>query len=429
MAEKENINGIEINEKMKRITGIYLGVFLSVILLISLYINMATFQKQFVSNELSFYAISGGRIVDKIENGLLYGKSLDKFYGMDRLLGDWQEKNREALNLKLLSADKKTIYYQVNDEKSHVGKDVDDSIYLEIKDSDGTLCGYLNIVIDLSDRMDLLFNNQLSFLGGAALLLMVGLCSIIVFCMKSDFIREGYHLEKKKILLFMLVLLFILQAVFTIYSSLVLRELYLEIFSNTNKEIQTLVQDDIDKVLGQGVTYDQINDFESYAKDVIEKAPMIDRIILEGDQLKVITSQSYIEKVIQKMLVDMLTILITSMFIAAEIVNYMMISINRRIEKISKIPAYDKLLSIRVSSFLIHVACYMPISFIPIMMYRFTGGQASDFILGLPVMILFATGFLFTLLAGDWSQRFGWRKLLLSGGWTCHYQFAPCRID
>lgn len=415
MNKQENSKNIDIERKVKRITAIYLSIFLSVILLISLYINMASFQKQFITNELSFYSISGGRVVDKIENGLLYGKSLDKFYGMDQLLQDWSEKNKEAVNIKLLSADKKTTYYQLADEASYQGSEVDDSTFLEIRDDDGKLCGYLNLVIDLSGRMDLLFKNQLSFFGGSAVLLLLGICAIIVFCMKSDFIRKDYHIEKKKILLFMLLLLLVLQSAFTIYSSVVLRGFFIEISNSTSKEIQILVQDDIDKVIGQGISFDQIYDFESYAKDVIEKAPMIDKITLEGDQLHLTTSKDYIETVIRKMLIDMVTILITSMFIAAEIVNYMMISINRRVGKISGIASYDKQLSIRVSSFLIHVACYLPISFIPIMMYRFTNGNASDFILGLPVMVLFATGFVFTLLAGDWSIRFGWRKLLLAG--------------
>ena len=411
----ENKNKIDIKKKMKRITGIYLAIFLAVILLISLYINMASFQKQFISNELSFYSVSGARVVDRIENGLLYGKSLDKFYGMDQILRDWKEKNREVVDLKLLSPDKKTTYYQLADEASYRGSNTDGSTFLEIRDSGGTLRGYLNITVDLSERMDLLFRNQISFLGCTAGLLLVGMIAIVVFCIRCDFIKDGCHIEKKKILPFMLLLLLALQTVFTIYSYVELRGVYIEIANNTSREIRILVQDDIDKVIGQGITYDQIYDFEDYAGGVVRKAPMIESISLDGDRLVVQTSDKYIENLIRKMLIDMVTILITSMFIAAEIVNYMMISIGRRAEKISGIGSYDKQLSIRVSSFLIHVACYLPISFIPIMMYRFTGGNASDLILGLPVMILFATGFIFTLLAGGWSVRLGWKKLLLAG--------------
>ena len=60
--------------------------------------------------------------MDNIENGLLYGKSLDKFYGMDRLLREWSEKNNEVTDIRVLSADKREVYYQVEREASAFDK-------------------------------------------------------------------------------------------------------------------------------------------------------------------------------------------------------------------------------------------------------------------------------------------------------------------
>jgi len=412
---KKGDKEFDIKKKMKKTAALYLTVFLGIILLISLYININSFKNQFIANELSFYSISAGRLVDKIENGLLYGKSLDNFYGVDQLFRDWTEKNEYAVNVKLISQDKKETYFQMTEEDSYKGLEVNDKILLEVADSDGNLCGYLNVAVNLEERLKLLDENIISFLTGTTILLLLGILIIFIFCWKGHFITNDNKIEKKKILIFMLLLILILQAVFASYSYIALRGFYIEIFNNTGKEIQTLVQDDLDKVIKKGITYDQIYDFEDYTNDVIKKAPVIESITLNGDLLSVTVSQNYIEKMTRKMLIDMLTVLVTSMFIAAEIVNYMMISINRKIEKISGFTSYDKLLSIRVTSFLIHVACYLPVSFIPIMMYRITGGIASDFILGLPIMMLFATGFIFTLLAGNWSIRFGWRKLLFVG--------------
>ncbi|MDD4570526.1 MAG: hypothetical protein PHE70_10440 [Tepidanaerobacteraceae bacterium] len=158
---KKNGNGTEgivIKKRIKRITGLYLTLFLTVILLISLYINMSSFRTQFVSNELSFYSISGGRVVDTIENGLLYGKSLDKFYGIDQLLQAWNDKNQGVVDIKLLSADKKEIYYQLNNESGGWSADQQyESIDLEIKDSNYNTLGHINILIDLSERLNILY--------------------------------------------------------------------------------------------------------------------------------------------------------------------------------------------------------------------------------------------------------------------------------
>ncbi len=402
----------EIKSRMKRITALYLTIFLTVILLISLYINISSFQKQFLANELSFYSVTGSRAVDKIEDGLFYGKSLDDYYGMEQLLEEWQKQNRNVTAIRVLSADRLTTYYQLG-----AGGDAfdGDSVSLEIRNSEGNLSGYLDIAVDLKERLEVLKKSRSLFLIGAAVLILAGISAIILFCVKGRFINEEYRLIKKKILGFMLLLILLLQAVFTIYSSVTLRDLYIEISNNTGEEIRSMVQADIDSVIAKGVTYDQIYDFDSYAEDVIEKAPIIESIRLSGRELKVIVSEEYIESTIDKMLLDMFTVLVTSMFIAAEIVNLMIISINKKVERITGTAAYDRQLSIRVSSFLIHVACYLPVSFIPILMYRFTGGGASDFLLGLPIMVLFASGVLFAVLAGGWSLRYGWRKLLFAG--------------
>ena len=413
MNEEERNKHIE--RKTKKIMGTYLAVFLAFMILISLYINMASFQKQFISSELSFYSVSGSRVVDRIENGLLFGKSLEKFYGIDRIFQEWTEKNSQVINLKLFATDKKTVLTQMNEREANRGADADDSIMLEIRDSDGILKGYLNIVVDLNECMDGLFQKQLIFIGGAVFLMLMGTGAIFVFCIKSSFVTAGHRIERKKILLFMLPLLLVLQTAFTVYSFGALRNAYLELFNHTGKEIRLLVQDDINKVIQKGVTFDQIHDFDSYAKDVTDNAPMIDSITLEDGELHVTTSKKYLKKLLYKLLADLLTVLVTSLFITVEMINYMMMSANRKVGKIHRLDSYDKMLSIRVVSFLIHVACYLPVSFIPIMMYQFTGGRASDFLLGLPVMVLFAAGFAFTLVAGGWSQRFGWKRLLLAG--------------
>ena len=65
------------SRKMQRTVAFYLVVFLSVSLLISLYISISSVRTQYIDNERSLYAISGSRFVGTIENGLLYGKSLN----------------------------------------------------------------------------------------------------------------------------------------------------------------------------------------------------------------------------------------------------------------------------------------------------------------------------------------------------------------
>ena len=60
---KKNLDPKQLQRRLKRMTAVYLTVFLAIILLISLYINQNSFQSQYEANELSFYSVSGSRLV------------------------------------------------------------------------------------------------------------------------------------------------------------------------------------------------------------------------------------------------------------------------------------------------------------------------------------------------------------------------------
>ena len=402
--------------RIKRVVALYLMLFLAVSLLISLYINITSFRDQFINNELSFYSINGTKLAGNIEYGLLYGKSLDRYYGLDRLVDDWALKSESVVNVRILSADKQDVYYSMHADIEKIEVNWDDSLLLPIHSTDGKPLGYLNIVVDLSERLEVLNEKILMFIGGAGGLLLVGILVIIAFVRFRHFLSEDGRIDKKKLLVFLLTLIFLLQSAFTAYSYVALRAFSMEITDSTVKEVQELIADDLEKVLAQGVRYDQIYGFDEYAKEVVEQAPILKEISLQDEIVQVTVSDEYIEKIIQRMLFDMVTVLVTSIFIAAELVNYMIISINRKTATIHGIATYDRLLSTRVSSFLFYTASYLPISFIPVLMFRFTKGEASDFLLGLPIVVFFASSLIFTLAAGSISPRIGWKKLLFLGG-------------
>lgn len=403
------------NTRMRRTVAGYLVAFLMVSLLISLYINYSSVRTQFIQNELSLYSISGNRLVGNIENGLLYGKSLDRYYGMEGQLKEWAKNNHGIVDAQILSKDQREVYYSLTQENHSKQGDFDSSILLAINDASEDTVGYLNLIVDLKERFTLFEEKTVTFLIGTGILFAVGLIAIGVFYRKACILTEDLKIQKRKVLLFLLLLILILQSIFTAFTYNSLKEFYSVVAQDTATEVQRMVEADLDKVLGQGVRYDQIYQFDQYAAEVLVQAPILEQITLNGSQLEVTVSQEYINGIIRRMLIDMVTILVTSMFIVAEIINLMILSINRKAQKITGTRVYDKLKSIRVSSFFIHVACYLPISFIPIMMHEFTGGRASDFILGLPIMVFFATSFLFTLLAGNLNLRFGWKTVLKTG--------------
>ncbi len=415
---------------MKKVIGIYLAVFLAVIMLISLYICISSFKTQMNESELSLYSVSANRLVGNIEDGLGYGKSMNNYYGLGDIAEKWAATNDNIANIKLYKADGNTVIYSMTDTKVSDKKGLNDSLKLEIKEENGKTAGFLGITVDLSKNEPIFKDINIQFLKAISVLILLGFLAILIFCKKTHLIGTDQKINKRRILIFMILLLLISQILFTAYSYKEIKYFFTEASINVGANIQKMIQDDVDKVTSKGVPYDQIYEFDEYASDVIEKSPIIESITLEnlgekpdrdGRTVKVNLktdveiSQKYIDEKLRDLLIEMITAMVITMFLAAEIINYMIISIMKRASRVGIGQQYDKTLSLRVSTFVIHVACYLPISFIPIMMNELVGGDADNFILGLPTMVMFAVGFVFTLLAGGFCIKFGWKNLLFGG--------------
>ena len=397
----------------KTLTG-YLVIFLIIIMTIFMYISCGSFKSQLVDNKVSLTEVNSMRLVEQIEGGLFYGKELDNYYGIEDTIDNWAGNDPDVVNVRLISSDKKTVYYQMAEEKDYENIHTYDGIFMKI--SQGNKSGYINIVISLESIVKQVNEIRKMFAVIIGVLLLLSLAAIAVCSSRGMFTDKENVLDKKKILAVMLTSIFVMQIIFTLYSYNTLDKFYQKMAVDTGKKAETMIQSDLDKVLAMGVDYSDIYEFDEYANDIREKMPIISSISVNDQaKVKIDISESYIKKSLHKLLLNMLTALVTSLFIASEIVNYMIVSINRKVERVTGKRCYDKPAAVRAASFLIHVACYLPVSFIPAMMSKYTGGSSSDFVLGLPTMVLLFSCLVFTLIAGKWCLKFGWKKVLIGG--------------
>ena len=397
----------------KTITG-YLVIFLIIVMTIFMYISCGSFKSQLVDNKVSLTEVNSIRLVEQIEGGLFYGKELDNYYGIEDTIDNWSKNDPDVVNVRLMSSDKKTVYYQMAEEKDYADIHTYDELLLKI--SQGNKSGYINIVISLESIIKQVNEIRKMFAVIIGILLLLCIAAIAVCSRRGLFTDKENGPDKKKILAVMLTSVFIMQVIFTLYSYDTLDKCYQKMAVDTGKKTETMIQSDLDKVLAMGVDYSDIYKFDDYANGIREKMPIISSISVNDEaKVKIDISERYIKKSLHKLLLNMLTALVTSLFIASEIVNYMIVSINRKVERITGKRCYDKPAAVRAASFLIHVACYLPVSFIPAMMSKYTGGSASDFILGLPTMVLLFSCLVFTLMAGKWCGKFGWKKVLIGG--------------
>ena len=81
---------------------------------------------------------------------------------------EFGQKNHEVAGIRVLSADRQDVWYRFDREISDQGAEadayIDDSIYLEIRDGGENLIGWLNITVDLKERMELLHRIRNAFL-------------------------------------------------------------------------------------------------------------------------------------------------------------------------------------------------------------------------------------------------------------------------
>jgi len=133
-------------------------------------------------------------------------------------------------------------------------------------------------------------------------------------------------------------------------------------------------------------------------------------------------SEEYISTGLREIIIDTFTLFVTSFFFMIEILICLWLFVDRKAKNMEGVIKVEDEVentdNLRVLTFVIYTASFMSISFIPqVMMSLYTPieGISTDFILGLPVSVVFFGGAIFTVLGGHWNDRFGWKRVLEIG--------------
>ncbi len=87
-----------------------LGI-LSLTLILNSVLSLASFEKIYVQSLLSTYEIAGKNLKRKIEQSLRFGKPLDKFQGMDKLITGLMEKNTDIKSVAVADKSGRILYH------------------------------------------------------------------------------------------------------------------------------------------------------------------------------------------------------------------------------------------------------------------------------------------------------------------------------
>ncbi|SET17856.1 Predicted arabinose efflux permease, MFS family [Natronincola peptidivorans] len=476
--------------KIKKVRSTLTIVFLLLIVLALGFtgiLNINSFQQNYTESLVSSYAVVGRETVRKIEYAEKYGKPLDNFLGIEELLGEVKTELPEVDNVYIVLRDGSYVYdihgtvreeqrpiYELtiapkfnaysSDSYQMVLEDQKYHLMLPIKDKEGNPIGNMDIVFD-KEVIDLATKdyvrsliNSLVILAGISVLLLVFLNNFV-----SITTKEG-KIDRKRILAMILVLLGATQIIYGFINYSVLRRAYIDIATENTTMVSRIIQNDIESVVNKGVPYRKLYNLDDYMNNIIHVVPEIGEInivshdnevlfrtsdtTVENNQiiqssfsyqlpliedtenvrafLNAELSESYLKSRMQEVILDILTILITSIFFMVEITFFMLMIFKKQLgdedtaaedEENQDDREVDTGI-VRPLTFILFIALFMPSAFIPVMMkeiYRPILGLSETVILGLPLSSNFLFGAVATILAGRVIDRKGWKMAFLIG--------------
>lgn len=468
-----------MNEKLIRKRLFTAAFILMILILsITALMNINTFEERFVEAQTVSFAVKGTEFVNSTQYAIRYGKELDNFYGMHALLVDWKDKYPEIEQARIVMSDHKVVYSYLEDDHNLSSDHLKEAntfesdgifyqsafengqhyVYLPIHDRNENGLGSLEIQFSekyIDDQMQPFFMQLVYWILG---LIVFSALALGFFSFKGKIMDVEGNLSERYVIIGVLLIMGCVQIVYGVFNYVLFDEAYTTLSTINATVASKGIGNDFENIIDRGVIYDQISETENYLTTISEAVPQVNRVtffkssdmsnsveserfaleaiddrykvvselkadsIGEQGTLTVVIDQDYIQSGLREIMLDSVTIFATAFFFMVEIVLFLMLYMSSRTtattdDKVFEDENYNGG-NLRILAFLIYTACYMPVSFIPKVMkslYQPVPGVDVNFVLGLPISIVFFGGAVFTLVGGKWIDKIGWRRVLEIG--------------
>ncbi|MDD3853384.1 MAG: MFS transporter [Syntrophomonadaceae bacterium] len=450
-------NGIGVKE-IRRTVLLMAVVLLVVIMTFTGFVNYMTFADNYNKSLANTYSVAGNEIVRKIEYSLLYGKPINNFYGMNDTLKELKIVVDAVEQVKVVTPEGDILYdlngfvrdarlpdklLDTNGLKQSTSMEnpnyafYQGKVYIFIPINENKINQVASLVMIFDDKHFLQMNSTfakslfiyLIFIAIFALIVL----SIILF--RTRFVFKNNEIDKKKLLIVFIVVLGAAQLVYSGINYVLFRSAYNDMSDSSRSFIENIVGENIAGIYAKGLHLESIEGVDDYLNSINVALPQIKDIYLDyqpGTELRknekpiIITatiSQDYIDDQMFAILLNMLTVLVISIFFMIELT---LLAVTLMIrgptvkEKLadSKANIGSSHGLIRALIFFINLCAFMPMTFIPIVMkklYSPVAGLSKDVVLGLPLSAEMLGGVIAILIAGKTINRQGWRSLFFTG--------------
>lgn len=450
-------NGIG-DEGIRRTVLLMALVLLVVIMSFTGFVNYMTFADNYNNSQANTYSVAGNEIVRKIEYSLMYGKPINNFYGMNDTLKELKMVIDEVDQVKVVTPEGDILYdfdgfvrdarlpdklLDTNGLKQSTSMEnpyyefYKGKVYIFIPINENKINQVASLVMIFPGKCFLQMNSTFTKKLFIYLILIAVLALIIlsIILFRTRFIFINNEIDKKKLLLVLIIVLGSAQLVYSCINYVLFKSAYNDMADSSRIFIENIVGENIEGIYSKGLHLESIEGVDDYLNSINEGLPQIKDIYLDyqpetqlrKDEKSIIitavVSQDYIDDQMFAILLNMLTVLVISIFFMIELT---LLAVTLMIrgptvkEKITESKADIRTSHglIRALIFFINLCAYMSMTFVPIVMKKLyipIAGLPKDVVLGLPLSAEMLGGIIAILIAGRTINRQGWSSLFITG--------------
>ena len=429
-------------------------------------LSLLSFQKQQVASVLSAHDAVGANIAAKFERALRLGKSLEKFVGVEALLGEGMEAGRGLDNISLhrgdgtvLAAHDASRYLPPAEKVAAARAAGEAARYLRVGEVHYQFFPLLSASREGGVLCFAFSENRLAAKRWAIAykgMIVLALCTLVAALMLSVGLRRAMERPEEKRSGYLARLLFLVlggaQLLCSLYNFHLFQNDYLELVREKSRTVAGLMQQDVEFLLNKGLQISSLVKIDRQLAETVERnaeiiglaiedldgkelyrggelqgpsAGMAERLPLTGRQgvagkLVVVPNVGVVEKAVRDIALDSLTIVALSLLFIMELVLFFFATLLKGERPAAKEGEEEADLGAltRTAIFLFIFAASLGYSFIPLHMadiYRPIAGLTREMILGLPLALEMLGGGLVLIPVGVWIDRRGWHPPFLTG--------------
>ncbi|NPV90550.1 MAG: MFS transporter [Firmicutes bacterium] len=291
--------------KTRLILIVSVFILLIVVLGFTAALNISSYRANYTDSLAASYSVAGGNAVRNIEYAAKYGKPLDSFYGIEKLLAEVKGYSPNIENVRVSMVDgritydlqgkvvntsvpdelnKKLEYTSGGKTKSYLTLLYENKyhVFLPINDRTGTRIGNLEMIFDkqvVDSQVTPVTNVTLKYM----LIIIAVTAVLMALCLyRFKIIDEQGVINRKLFYIIVLSILGVAQLVYGYINFSMFTKTYVNMAQENTNLTAKIIQKEINSVISRGVSYQDLHGIEDWMNRIISSVREIDSISLNS---------------------------------------------------------------------------------------------------------------------------------------------------